>query len=447
MRPKQIVLLIFIIVAGVIFYHVQTGKIDIDGNLEDFIGLGLVEFTATESQVIEPPFPASLRIINVHGDVEVQGTESEKITVTLEKKVWRKDEEKAKEALDSVHLVVDKDEQAVVLKSNREELKPRHTFIGVSRSFETNIRVSAPLNMDVDIVNSHGLAQVTRAGKVAMRNPHGEVIASEVSGEIQIENSYEDVKLSDLRSNCLVEGSHSSVYADGVQGEMRIKTSYSTVQVRKASQKVVIDGRHTEIIGEELSGPLDITNSYEKISLARVGQTKIEGHHSEIEADDVSGGLEIRDDYASANLSNIRGNLKISGRNLSVSGKNVVGEEIFVSTSYDNIELAGFSGKTTLLQSHGDVILEPLPLTGHIEVRGEYSTITFYWPEGEQYPLEAQTRNGDIHWRLAQEIAVEEKNSFTVAKAFQDLKEKPGIVLFTTYNDIFIEAGSPLDKK
>lgn len=443
MKPKQIVLLIFIIVAGVIFYHIQTGKIDIDGNLEDFIGLDLIEFTATESQVIEPPFPASLKIINAHGNVEVQGTESDKITVTLEKIAWRKNEEKAKEVLDSLHLVVDKGEQAVTLKTNREELKTRHTFIGVTRSFETNIHVSAPLNMDVEVANSYGPVKATQVGKAVIRNPHGEVTASDINGELQVENSYEDIKLSAIRSNCQVESSHSSVYADDVQGEMRIETSYGTVQVRKASQKIVIDGRHSEIIGEDLSGPLDITNSYEKISLARVGQTKIEGHHSEIEADDVSGGLEITDNYASANLSNVRGNLKISGRNLSVSGRNVVGEEISVSTSYDNIELVGFSGKTTLLQSHGDVILDPLPLTGSIEVRGEYSTITFYWPEGEQYPLEAQTRNGDIHWRLAGEIAVEEKDSLTVAKAFLDQKEKPNILLITTYNDIFVDPGSP----
>jgi hypothetical protein len=443
MKPKQIVLLIFIIVAGVFFYHVQTGKIDIDGNLEDYIGFDLQEFTSAESQVIEPPFPASLKVINAHGNVEVQGTESDKITVTLEKRAWRKNAEKAKEILDGIHLVVDKDEQAVTLKTNREELKTRHAFIGVVRGFETNLRISIPLNMDIEVANSYGLVKAAQVGKAVIRNPHGEVAASEVNGELKIENSYEDIKLSALRSNCQVESSHSSVFADGVQGEMRIEMSYGTVQVQKVGQKIVIDGRHAEIIGEDLSGPLDITNSYEKISLARVGQTKIEGHHSEIEADDVSGGLEIRDNYASANLSNVRGNLKISGRNLSVSGKNVVGEEIYVSTSYDNIELVGFSGKTTLLQSHGDVILDPLPLTGPIEVRGEYSTITFYWPEGEQYPLEAQTKNGDIHWRLAGEIAVEEKDSLTVARAFLDLKEKPHILLTTTYNDIFVETGFP----
>ena len=447
MKAKEIVLLIFIIVVGVFFYHAKTGKILFDWNLDELIGLDLEESTAQESQVIEPPFPPAFKVTNAHGDVEIQGTESDKITITLLKTAWRRNAEKAKEILDNLHLIIAKDERAVTLTTNRDELESRRKYFGVNRGFETAFRISVPLNMSVEVTNSHGLVRVAKVGKTTVRNPHGEIVASEVNGELQLENSYEDIRLSDIGSACQIKSGHSSIFVDGVQGELKIATSYGTVQLKKAAQKVVVDGSHTEVTGEDLSGPLDIQNSYEKISLVRVGPTKIEGQHSEIEADDANGGLEIRDTYESVNLNNIRGNLNISGNNLSISGKNVVGEEIYISTSYENVELSDFSGKTKVLQSHGDVVLDPLPLTGPIEVHGEYAPITLYWPAGEQYPLEAQTKNSEIHWRLPGEITVEEKDSLSVARAFLDLTGKPRIMLTTTYGDILFEPGSPPPSK
>lgn len=431
MKAKEIVLLLFIIAVGVFFYHAKTGKIDFDWDLGDYIGLDFEEFTFDESQVIEPPFPSALRVINAHGNVEIQGTESDKITVTFEKRIWRRNEEEAKKVAENLHAIVEKDGPAVTLTTNRDEFRKRH--------FETNFRLTIPLNMNIDVTNSHGLVKASHVGTASIQNLHGEVVASEVSGELKIENSHEDIELENIHSACDLKAKHSTISAKLVEGEMTILQSHGLVRLQKVGQKIIIDSTHTEVAGEDLTGPLDIRNSYERISLRRVGQTKIEGHHSTIEADDVDGDLEIRNKYESVRLSNVRGNLKISGKNLAVSGKNVVGEEIYISSSHENVELMDFSGKTTVLNSHGDVILDPFPLTGPVEVRCEYSAITFYWPEGEQYPLEAQTKNGDIHWRLPGEIAVEEKNSLSVAKAYLDLTNKPRIFLATTYSDILIE--------
>ena len=431
MKAKEIVLLIFIIAAGVFFYHAKTGKIQVDWDLGDYIYLDFQKFTFEESQVIEPPFPTFLKVINAHGNVEIQGEESDKITVTLEKRIWRRNEAEAKEVAEKLRLVSSKGDLAVTLTTNRDEFR--------KKNFETNFRISVPLNMDIDITNRHGLVKTSQVGNAAIHNLHGKVVASEVNGELRIENSHEDIELEGIGSRCELRTKHSTISAKLVEGGMAIEQSHGFIRLQKVGQKITIDSTHTEIVGEDLAGPLDIRNSYEKISLVRVGPTKIEGHHSTIEADDVSGDLEIRDNYESANLSNVWGNLKILGKNLAVSGKNIVGEEIYISNSYENVELFDFSGKTTVLSSHGDVILDPLPLTGPIEVRCAYSAITFYWPEGEQYPLEAQTKNGDIYWRLPGEIAIEEKDNLSVARAFLDLKEKPRVLLFTTYSDIRIE--------
>ena len=47
--------------------------------------------------MIEPPLPASLKVLNSHGEVDVVGAETDRITIIFEKTVWRRNEEKAKE--------------------------------------------------------------------------------------------------------------------------------------------------------------------------------------------------------------------------------------------------------------------------------------------------------------------------------------------------------------
>ncbi len=433
MKLKEIFLLLLVIAAGVFFYHVKTGKLDFDW--EDYIALDWNEYNFEESRAIEPPLPPGLKVINAHGDVEIRGTEDDKITFTFKKKIWRRNEEKAGQVAENLHPVVTRDDSFLTLSTNRDEFK--------KRNFETSFLITIPLNMDIDVRNSYGLVKADGVGKATIYNRHGKVAATKVAGELRLENSYEDVDLDAIQSNCWITSKHSTILARGVKGEMIIEHVYGRIRLLDVSRKIAIDAPHTEISGEDLPGPIEIRNSYERISLSRVGPTTIDSRHAVIDIDDVTGNLEIRDDYERLKLNGIRGNLWVSGKNLAVFGGTISAEEIYISSSYEDVELIDFSGKTTVLVSHGKVSLTPLPITAPIEVRCDYSPITLYWPPGEKYPLEAQTKNGDIFWRLPGEILIEEKNSLTRARAFAELVDKPRLFLSTTYSDIRIEEGFP----
>jgi hypothetical protein len=359
--------------------------------------------------------------------------DTDKITLTFEKKIWRRNEEKAKEIAAKLHPIINKDDAAVILSTNRDEFK--------HRNFETYFRLSVPKNIKIDVTNSYGLVKVFQVGAATIDNRHGEVAAANVQGELDIENSYENVTLEDIQSRCQVKSRSSDISAKRVSGEMQIEQAYGLVKLQDVGQKIVIDGPHSEIDGEDLAGPLEIRNSYEKVALRRVGPTKIEGHHSAVEANDVNGNLEISDSYETVNLGNINGNLLFTGKSAGVAGTQIVGEEIYISSSYESISLSDFAGKTTILNSHGDVNLTPRPLTGPIEVRCDYTPIIFYWPGEDSYPLEAQTKSSDIYWRLAGSPAIEEKDGLTTARAFSDVVGKPRILLVTSYDEIRIEKG------
>jgi DUF4097 and DUF4098 domain-containing protein YvlB len=262
-----------------------------------------------------------------------------------------------------------------------------------------------------------------------------------VPGSLKIENSYEDVEVENIQSGCEIRSRHSNIQATQVAGEMRIEQAYGIIRLRNIGRKITIDAPHTEIRGEDLPGPLEIMSSYEKITLLRVGPLKIDGHHSPVEAAEVNGDVVITDNYEPVTLTQVRGNVHVTGRSVAVSGKDIVGGEIYVSSSYEPVDLREFSGKTTVLLSHGELTLRPLALTGPVEARCDYTPIVFFWPGEEPYPLEAQTKNSDIRWQVSGDISIEEKNGLTVARAFTGVQDKPQIRLITTYNDIQVEKG------
>jgi len=433
MKAKEIIILILVVAAGIFFTHAKTGKLRFDW--EDYVALGWNAYTFEESGVIEAPLPALLKVTNAHGSVEIAGATEDRITFTLKKKIWRRNEARARQVAESLHPIFDRDGEAIKLSTNRSEFK--------KRNFETSFRITCPENMGVEVMNSHGLVKVEAVGNSVISNRHGRVVATDVRGEVELENTYEPVELENIQSRCRVKSRHADVTARSVRGEMAIETSYARIDLRDIEKKVTVNAPHTAVVGQNLAGGVEIQNSYEPITLLRVGPVDIRARHCSVEADEVGGNVRIDNRYGRVKLNDVRGSIWISGKNLALDGRAIIGEEIHVSSSYEDVELVDFSGKATVAVSHGKVLLSPLPLTAPLDVRCDYSPIVLYWPEEEKYPLEARTKNGKIQWRLPGEIHIEEEDNLTTARAFVEMGDRPKISLFTTYSNIRLEAGSP----
>ena len=429
MKAKEIILLILIIVAGVTFYHAHTGKIYID--IDDHIFFDHEKFVYEEFQELEPPFPPQLQVTNAHGDIEIQGTDEGRITVSFEKTIWRRNEEQAKEIADELKMTIDKDGQQLTISINRNEFR--------RRNFRTNFKISLPAGMDIEVNNSYGEVKTVKVGNTNITNRHGKIIAADIAGELLIENSYKDIEVDNVQSDCQIEGKHADVFVNGVKGKAQIVHQYGKVRLENISQDVKIEGSHSGVYGENLMGSVEVTTSYKKIALFDVGPTKIRARHSPVEVEGAREYVDIEDNYSKVKVDNLQGDLIVDGKNLEVYGKSIVGQKIYIASSYRNVELFEFSGKTTILLEHGEIVLDPSPLTHPIEVKGKYAGIKFYWPLKEKYPFEAWAKNGDIKWRLPDEMSIQEEDHMSTVKAFLEEKEKPSIFLSTSYSTIRIE--------
>jgi hypothetical protein len=431
MKAREIILLVLIIAGGIILTQEKTGNIWPDWRAADFLFSDGPAFTYQESQIVEAPLPATLRVANAHGEVTVEAADTERITLILEKIIKRRDEAGARAVADKLHATVTQDDLAVVVGTNRDDFNnPR---------FETNLRLAVPAGLAVEVENGYGTVKVRGVSSATVVNRHGEVDAVGIGGDLKVENSYEAVAVDGVGGACEIKSSHSEVLAKRIDGGLILDHSYGTVTVQDVAVKVVADGPHSEIVAQDIAGPLEIRNSYEKITLRRVGPAKVTGHHTDVDAEEVNGDLEVATEYGHVSARSVRGSLRVTGKSVGVSGNGVTEGEIYISTSYEPVELTGFSGKATVLVSHGDITLAPLPLTDPLEVRGEYAAIRLLWPDGGPYPFAARAKLGEVIWQLAEPVKVEDKGGVREVTAFSSLTDKPGILLATSYDDIEVE--------
>lgn len=431
MKAKEIILLILIVAAGIFFYHAQTGKIWIDWDWDEGVYFGQEEFVYEETEEIAPPFPLNLTITNAHGNVEVEGTDQDVISVAFEKRIFRRSQEQADEVAEKLRMTVEKEGSGIRISTNREEFQKRR--------FRTNFRIMIPKNMTVYVRNSYGEVMVSEVGETEIRNPNGRVYAENITGNLSIENSYKVAEAKNIHGDCQIENRNAAVFVVDVQGSAHIDHSYGKIYLENIDESVTVDGSNSEIHGQNIGGLSDIKTSYRKIDLSDVHPVRIRASNSRIEIKGANDSVDIKNSYGKIELFDIQGNLAIDGKNLEVYGNSIIGETIFVSTSYRKVELAGFQGKTVITHSNGDVNLEPLPLTYPIEVKGRYTDIKFYWHSGGRYPVEARAKGGNIYWGVSAELSQEEENGYSVIKAFDTETDKPSIFLHTTYGSIKIE--------
>lgn len=431
MKTKEIFLLIFIILIGVFITQVYTGEFFFDLGWGDSILFGYEKFIFEETEKIESPLPEELRIRNSHGSIEIYGSDEENITITFEKRIWRKNEADAQEVAKELKMFAELEGQALRISTNRQEFK--------RKNFETHFIINVPEGTNVTVVNSYGLVRTERVGHTDISNRYGEVFASDIRGTLVVSNRHDDIEIENVESSCKIEASYSSVTISNILGTTEINNSHGSLTMEDLSNNVVIRSPYSKIYGWDIRGALDIENSYEKIELTNVGLVTIVANQSLINIDGANGNINISNRYDKVRLKNIEGNVFVDGKNLGISGNNVHGDKITLSSTYQDIEFNNFSGKTSISLSHGDLHLSPSPLTFPLEVKCSHVDIKFFWPENERYPLEAQVEQGDIQWKLDAEIDYQKDNGLSVVKAFLEEADKPSVFLSTTYGTIWIE--------
>ena len=437
MKFREVLLVVVLILAGLVVYQVQTGHWNLDFNWGDdfagFAGFGK-EYTTEETRTIEAPLPSAIEVVNGHGWVEVRGGDQDTVQLTFKKVVWRRTEDEAKDVAGRLKYTLTTAADKLTLATNRDEFR--------KKNFETGFILTVPRTMAVRVDNAYGIVRVEGVKEATVRNRHGELYASDIQGPCTLETSYEDLVAQKIRGECRITNSHGDVRAVSVAGDLWIETSYAQVRVEDAGQKADIRGSHNDVDARRVQGAVLVETSYEKVFLSDVGPAAVTAQHSAVTVENVRGDLDVRTSYEEVLATGVQGRFLVDAHNASVSATGIVGSEISVKTSYENVELADFSAEVTVVLRNGNVTLKPLDLKHGMDVRNEYGTVHLAWPAGESARLEARSKGGEIEWGLPEKPDVEQTNGVSLIKAFTANSGSPLIYLSTTYENIRIEAAN-----
>jgi len=440
MKAREFFLMLLIIAAGVTLYHYETGEIenwklhwrwDWDG---PFIRLGKA-FTFEETGELHPPFSRALEVVNEYGSVEVLGGPDERMTVTLTKKVWRRKEEDARRAAESLSLIVKDDGRKVIVAAGRPE-------IGL-RNHETHFSLSVPEGMTVTVRNSHGRVRTLRTGETIISNAHGAVEAVGVAGTLTLENRHGDVEAADVAADCSIRNQHAGVNAVRIGGSLKVEHAHGSVTAEDVSGDVTVNAPYSRVTGLRLAGTVTIDCSFNTLSLTDTGAVQAKGRHVIVKLRGVRGDVDVSNIYGRTEVRDIEGRVAISGANTAVRGENLTCPDIDITTSHRGVDLRNFNGRTTVRQKHAAVRLEPASFAGDLRVEAVYSPVDLVWPSSARAPVECRTQNGAIHWKLAAAPSSSTSNGHSLLKAFPEEEGRPAVFLSTTHADITVREKAP----
>lgn len=432
MKAKEVVFLVLIICAGVVFYHLQTGKwMDVmPWGTDIFFGGKTHVFEDTEK--IEIPEPQVLEIENRHGDVEVLGMEGRTtLEVTLRKEIRSKTEEDALNVSRRLSTLVSRKEGRVRITTNRGDFR--------RPNFRTHIHILAPRAAVVEIRNAHGAVDAFDLGSVTVVNRHGRVRVASIAGDADVANSHAAIEIEDVDGDCAVTARHGHIRIRSVHGDAVVSNSFGKTRVEDVYGKTGISGRHNAVTGIRLGEAVRVSNTHDKVTLTDIGPADIEGRHSDITVRSAGGDVGIATHYGKVSIEDIRGGVSVKGRNVRVRGRNILGGDIRIETTHENLDLDDFTGPAEITVSNAQIRLAPRSPGDGLRVSNRYGGIRVLWPSDTAVPLEARARGGRVVWRLPGPPPFTETNRTSLLRAFMVEGEEPRVVLSSDYGDIRIE--------
>jgi hypothetical protein len=432
MKFKEIIFLIFLCAAGILFTHIQTGRLDGEIYLGEGIFFPHDVFTHYATQELEAPFPSVIEIANPDGSVQVEPAAEKIIRIKLEKKIRHKNESEAAEMAEELKTTVSRQNQKWLISTNRNNFD--------RKPFETNFVISLPAECKVIIKDTAGDVRIIGVKEADIHSRYGDVAASQIQDNVVIRSRHHAVNVDQVGGRCSIESTGSEIKVRGVENGTLIETKYGRIVLEGLKNGAALSCPQTRVEAANIQGLLEIKNSYKPIRLRDTGPVAIDAKQSDVTAAGVTGRLEIRNQYARVKLDRIRGSsLDIRGKSIAVEADDVETDEIYLSSSYRDILLSDFSGNTTIFHSNGQVSLYPAESSFPVLAQGDISDIYLYWPQDKNLWLSAQAEKGKIHWNLAKKPEVQVDNGHTLMKSFLGDAPKNLISLFTKYGTIRVE--------
>ncbi len=259
-----------------------------------------------------------LIVENKFGNVEISTAEGE-AGWSWSKKVWGETPEMAEVFLDQVSLDVQTDGTTQTMKL----VLPEH-------------------DPDFNGVKSHLVLNVPTRIKANLINGHGNVEASNLDGEFELENRHGNVELRSLTGVVVAKNSHGNIAAKNL-GQANIKVSHGNVDVLETTGDLEVSSSHGTVRAGDIAGNAKVEGSHSSISLTKImGDVSTKTSHAKTNID--TSGSVVKAHSTHGNVNVVIDNAEFTSIDLSTTHANV--DLTIPSNSNPGIDMKTTHGKT-----------------------------------------------------------------------------------------------------
>lgn len=295
--------IVFIIVLGLISNGVKFMNFDIPGHMFfGYNGSSIIDGVKYKDKLVETytkdnisgSFDVKeLKVTNDFGKIKVLPTDAKSIRVEAEVTIKYNDESKAREYL----------KNAIEIKEGEvTELSPQNLDSWNKKDYsraQINFVVYVPKQVTLEARGSFGDISVDGiGGKCTIVNKNGEIKASNIGGDLDIDNAFGDIEVGSVGGKADITNKNGEIDADNISGSAVIENHFGDIEVKTVGGDIKVISNNGQIAVYDINGKADLVNSFGDINIARAkGGIVVENKNGRIEAEAVTGNAQIKNSF------------------------------------------------------------------------------------------------------------------------------------------------------
>jgi DUF4097 and DUF4098 domain-containing protein YvlB len=295
--------IVFIIILGIISNGIRFFDVDIPGRyffrfngspfFEGFRYRTEISEKYSKDNISDGFDVKTLKVTNDFGEIKVLPADGNTIRLEAEVRVKCNDENKAREyARNAVEII----------EGEVTELSPKNPSNWDQNDYaraQVDFVVYVPKGISLIAHGSFGDIEAEGIeGECRIENKNGEITASNISGDVDIDNSFGDIEVNNIGGKADISNSNGEISADDIGGTAVIENHFGDIEAEKVGGDLKVVNNNGRIYVNEVRGKADLVNAFGDIDINRVnGGITVENKNGGIKAEDVTGNAQIKNAF------------------------------------------------------------------------------------------------------------------------------------------------------
>jgi len=227
----------------------------------------------------------SLKVQNTSGEIRIESHPENKIIIDAFKVVEADNSKKAERIADEIEVIIKKYDSGVEIKTKYASKRSKGFWKRLfsshwHRSAYVDYHILVPEKIELDISNTSGDVIVSNiSGDIEINATSGDLSIKRITGELNLETTSGDVEIFSIQGDIIVEGTSSDLEifniigdadisstsgnttAENITGSVKIDKTSGDIYLKMIKENIQASSSSGDLIIEQLEGGLDLETS------------------------------------------------------------------------------------------------------------------------------------------------------------------------------------------